>query len=127
LLEPATMGDPMRPLLWVSKSHAKLAAALCLMGHQIAKMGLEALAPKPGTSRKAPENRVYRLGRPQLPHAVLPSASHSELVVFNANHVIRDPQERSVFFIWKARNQSGSTKLISTKTATIRIAPTLRR
>src|ERR1035437_6852534 len=24
LLEPATMGDPMRPLLWVSKSHAKL-------------------------------------------------------------------------------------------------------
>jgi hypothetical protein len=27
LLEPATMGDPMRPLLWVSKSHAKLAEA----------------------------------------------------------------------------------------------------
>src|SRR5487761_2085258 len=22
ILEPATMGDPMRPLLWVSKSHA---------------------------------------------------------------------------------------------------------
>jgi Rhodopirellula transposase DDE domain len=37
LLEPATMGDPMRPLRWVSKSHAKLAAALCAMGHQIAK------------------------------------------------------------------------------------------
>src|SRR5277367_4950780 len=32
LLEPATMGDPMRPLLWVSKSHAKLAAALREMG-----------------------------------------------------------------------------------------------
>jgi hypothetical protein len=29
--------DPMRPLRWVSKSHAKLAAALCAMGHQIAK------------------------------------------------------------------------------------------
>jgi len=28
LLEPATLGDPMRPLLWVSKSHAKLATAL---------------------------------------------------------------------------------------------------
>jgi hypothetical protein len=28
VLEPATIGDPMRPLLWVSKSHAKLAAAL---------------------------------------------------------------------------------------------------
>ena len=28
LLEPATLGDPMRLLVWVSKSHAKLAAAL---------------------------------------------------------------------------------------------------
>jgi len=43
LLEPATMGDPMRPLLWVSKSHAKLAAALCLMGHQIAKSSIPKL------------------------------------------------------------------------------------
>jgi hypothetical protein len=37
ILEPATMGDPMRPLLWVSKSHAKLAAALREMGHKIKK------------------------------------------------------------------------------------------
>ncbi|HEV2043031.1 MAG TPA: ISAzo13 family transposase [Casimicrobiaceae bacterium] len=36
LVEPATMGDPMRPLMWVSKSHAKLAAALRDMGHKIA-------------------------------------------------------------------------------------------
>lgn len=35
LLDPATMGDPMRPLLWVSKSHAKLAVALRAMGHRI--------------------------------------------------------------------------------------------
>jgi hypothetical protein len=28
LVEPATMGDPMRPLLWVSKSREKLAVAL---------------------------------------------------------------------------------------------------
>src|ERR1700735_4001507 len=34
LLEPATMGDPIRPLRWVSKSHATLAAALCAMGHR---------------------------------------------------------------------------------------------
>ena len=26
LVEPATMGDPMRPLTWVSKSREKLAA-----------------------------------------------------------------------------------------------------
>ena len=43
LLEPATMGDPMRPLLWVSKSHAKLAAALCEMGHQIGKSSVPKL------------------------------------------------------------------------------------
>ena len=43
LLEPATMGDPMRPLRWVSKSHAKLAAALCAMGHQIAKSSIPKL------------------------------------------------------------------------------------
>jgi len=35
LLEPATMGDPMRPLRWVSKSHEKLAAALRGMDHQV--------------------------------------------------------------------------------------------
>src|SRR5579872_4883629 len=31
ILEPATIGDPMRPLLWVSKSHEKLSAALRVM------------------------------------------------------------------------------------------------
>src|SRR5271156_2966979 len=35
LLEPATMGDPMRPLRWVSKSHEKLATALHEMGHKV--------------------------------------------------------------------------------------------
>jgi hypothetical protein len=35
LIEPATLGDPERPLLWVSKSSEKLAAALRAMGHQI--------------------------------------------------------------------------------------------
>ena len=35
LLEPATMGDPMRPLLWVSKSREKLAVGLRAMNHAI--------------------------------------------------------------------------------------------
>ena len=43
LLEPATMGDPTRPLLWVSKSHAKLADALHAMGHRIAKSSIPKL------------------------------------------------------------------------------------
>ena len=35
LAEPATMGDPMRPLKWVSKSPAKLAEALRESGHEV--------------------------------------------------------------------------------------------
>jgi Rhodopirellula transposase DDE domain len=35
LAEPATMGDAMRPLKWVSKSPAKLAAALNEAGHEV--------------------------------------------------------------------------------------------
>jgi hypothetical protein len=35
LVEPATLGSPVQPLLWVSKSRAKLAQALKEMGHVI--------------------------------------------------------------------------------------------
>ena len=35
LAEPATMGDPMRALKWISKSPAKLAAALNEGGHEV--------------------------------------------------------------------------------------------
>src|SRR5580704_14917010 len=35
LVEPATLGDPMRPLIWVSKSMEKIAATLTQMGHPI--------------------------------------------------------------------------------------------
>ena len=35
LAEPATMGDPMHALKWVSKSPAKLAAALVETGHKV--------------------------------------------------------------------------------------------
>jgi hypothetical protein len=43
LLESTTMGDPMRPLMWVSKSHTKLAAALREMGHKIADSSIPKL------------------------------------------------------------------------------------
>src|SRR5271163_2199435 len=43
LVEPATMGDPMRPLIWISKSHAKLAAALRQTGHKIADSSIPKL------------------------------------------------------------------------------------
>src|SRR5271157_1843734 len=38
LVEPATLGDPARPLLWVSKSLDKLASALVAMGHPITRV-----------------------------------------------------------------------------------------
>ena len=37
------MGDPMRPLMWVSKSQAKLAAALREMGHKISDSSIPKL------------------------------------------------------------------------------------
>ena len=43
LLEPATMGDPTRPLLWVSKSHDKLATALREMGHRVSSSSIPKL------------------------------------------------------------------------------------
>jgi hypothetical protein len=35
LVEPVTLGDPVRPLIWVSKSLDKLAEALAGLGHRI--------------------------------------------------------------------------------------------
>ena len=43
LVEPVTMGDPMRPLMWVSKSHAKLAVALRETGHKVADSSIPKL------------------------------------------------------------------------------------
>ena len=43
LLEPATMGDPMRPLRWVSKSHDKLATTLRAMGHKVSSWSIPQL------------------------------------------------------------------------------------
>ena len=52
LLEPMTIGDPVRPLLWVSKSHAKLAAALRQMGHRVGPSTVAKLLRQLGYSRQ---------------------------------------------------------------------------
>ena len=52
LPDPAAMGDPERPLLWVSKSHAKLAAALRGMGHAVADSSLPKLPGLPNYRRQ---------------------------------------------------------------------------
>jgi hypothetical protein len=43
LAEPTTMGDPMRPLAWVSKSPAKLAQALAERGHEVCRNTVDTL------------------------------------------------------------------------------------
>ena len=59
-LEPATLGDPMRPLLWVSKSHAKLAAALRDMGHRVSASRIPQLLERLGYRRQV--NRKSKEG-----------------------------------------------------------------
>jgi hypothetical protein len=53
LVEPATLGDPMRPLIWVSKSMEKLAAALTEMGHPIGADTVRKELVKLGFSRQS--------------------------------------------------------------------------
>jgi hypothetical protein len=53
LIEPATLGSPMRPLLWVSKSCAKLSAALRQLGHKVSTSSIRRLLPRLGYSRQS--------------------------------------------------------------------------
>src|SRR4051812_9089411 len=53
LVEPVTLGDPMRPLLWVSKSHVKLAKALQKMGHAVSPNTVRKLLGQLGYGRRA--------------------------------------------------------------------------
>ena len=53
VIEPATLGDPMRPLLWVSKSHDKLTVALQKKGHEISASSVKRLLPTLGFSRQS--------------------------------------------------------------------------
>ena len=53
LVEPATRGDPERPLPWVSKSLDKLASALGEMGHTISPNSVRKLLTDLGFSRQA--------------------------------------------------------------------------
>jgi hypothetical protein len=60
LVEPATMGDPVRPLLWVSKSREKLAVALRDLGHAISANTVGKLLEALGYSRQV--NRKTKEG-----------------------------------------------------------------
>ena len=52
LLESTTLGDPMRPLVWVSKSHEKLALALRDIGHRVSASRIPQLLDRLGYRRQ---------------------------------------------------------------------------
>ena len=52
LLESTTLGDPTRPLIWVSKSHAKLALALEGLGHRVSATRIPQLLERLGYRRQ---------------------------------------------------------------------------
>ena len=52
LLELTTLGDPTRPLMWVSKSHAKLALALEGLGHRVSATRIPQLLERLGYRRQ---------------------------------------------------------------------------
>jgi Rhodopirellula transposase DDE domain len=60
IVEAATLGDPVRPLLWVSKSLDKLATTLTGMGHAISPNSVRKLLCELGFSRQA--NRKAEAG-----------------------------------------------------------------
>ena len=72
LVAPATLGDPMRPLIWVSKSMEKLAATLTEMGHPISADTVRKELVKLGFSRqsnrKADEGSKHRDRDAQFEH-----------------------------------------------------------
>jgi hypothetical protein len=53
LVEPAQVGDPVRPLLWVSKSMDKLAAALDEEGYKVAPNTVRKMLTELGFSRQS--------------------------------------------------------------------------
>ena len=73
LVEPATMGDPMRPLLWVSKSREKLSAELAACGHDVSpntvgRLLVEELAYSRQNNRKTHEGTSHPDRNAQFEH-----------------------------------------------------------
>src|SRR5271170_3083064 len=73
LVEPATMGDPMRPLMWVSKSQEKLADELVALGHDVSpntvgRLLVDELAYSRQVNRKTHEGSSHPDRNAQFEH-----------------------------------------------------------
>jgi hypothetical protein len=61
IVEPDTMGDPMRVLRWVSKSHGKIADALTAIGRKVSATTVGRLLPRIGYRRQV-NRKTYEGG-----------------------------------------------------------------
>lgn len=64
IVEPVTLGDPGRPLLWVSKSLDKLSMTLTQMGHAVSPNTVRKLLTEIGFSRQANRKAVEGSSHP---------------------------------------------------------------
>ena len=88
LVEPVTMGDPMRPLTWVSKSREKLACELNASGHAVSpntvgRLLVDELEYSRQVNRKTlegashPDRDVYKRQRPRFRPSMRPGCRGS--------------------------------------------------
>jgi hypothetical protein len=83
VVEPVTLGDPMRPLLWVSKSHVKLAKALQALGHTVSPNTVRKLLHQLGYSRQA--NRKANEGRQHVDRDAQFEHINAQVLTFHAD------------------------------------------
>ena len=102
LVEPATMGDPMRPLLWVSKSREKLAAALRALNHAVSANTVGKLL----RTLVIPARSIARRKRA----VAIPIATGSSSTSTHRSRRFRRLASRSFRLIPRRRNSSASTR-----------------
>jgi hypothetical protein len=83
LVEPVTLGDPIRPLLWVSKSHVKLAKALQAIGHRVSPNTVGKLLRQLGYNRQA--NRKANEGRQHADRDAQFEHINHQVLIFQAD------------------------------------------
>ena len=133
LVEPATLGDPMRPLLWVSKSMGKLAAILTGMGHPISADTVRKELVKLGFSRqhnrKADEGSRHPDRNAQFEHinakvvAAQAQRAAGDLRRHEEEGTGRQLQERRLATGARRANRGGSTCTTSTTSNSARSRP----
>jgi len=84
LVEPATLGDPMRPLIWVSKSMDKLAETLTATGHPVSADTVRKELVKLGFSRQF--NRKSHEGSRHPDRDAQFEHINAQVVAAQANH-----------------------------------------